>query len=131
MIKTYKGFNFIICDSENKLCSGNYFTLIENGSILELIMLKDNSFSFIEKDKEFSFELYISKGNIYKNSNEIRSGKLKRNLFSIFHKKDEYYQDDKDSILKFYSNKIDDGLFLSNPNILIKKKSLDKFIDNL
>ena len=126
----YKGYNFIIFDAEEKLSSGAYFIITEDESSIIATMLKDISFSLIDKGK-YNYDIYLIKGNLFSAIAKIKSGDL--DGFKICTFITDSYTDlyNENVIIKFSKNNCEQGLFLSNPVITFNKKFLDTFIDNL
>lgn len=133
MIETYRSFNFIICDTTNNLCSGCYFNIINIDNNIEAVILRDVNFSLFQKN-DIEFDIYLSKGNIYNNISKIlnfKHDKYHVSKFKKFVNKDNFYRDEYNNIIKFYSNLIEGKTFISNPHFYINRGFLDKIIDNL
>ena len=133
MNKSYKTYNFIISSKKEnkKFCSGSYFNIIETESNLEIVLLRDVSFSLI-KSNNLEFELYLAKGLIFSNIDKINSNDFNDHLIGTFRESENsIYTDEFSNNLTFFTKEIDQGTFMSNPKIILSKNVIDRFIDNL
>lgn len=126
----YKGYNFIIFLPDEKLSSAAYFNITYDNDNVYATMLKDRNFSFIDEGK-YKYDIYLANGNLYSIVNKIKQGIMSNYKFCSFNT-DSYKNLMNHKVeISFSQNKIDEGLYLSNPIITIKKTFLDEFIDNL
>ena len=130
MSLNYRGFNFIIFDTDEKKSSVAYFIITKDKKSVHAFMLKDINFSLIAKQK-YNYDIYLSKKNLYSSLKKIKLGKLNKFKICSFNTDNFLDLSNENINIKFYQNNCSYGLLLSHPIITFERKFLDNFIDNL